>query len=266
MIGRWLLAGWLFSWSFMVRADTIGVLVALEADLSALRAACDADEGVLAVGSRKIARLKIAGHDVRAVKMGSGCVETALSAQALLARTACDLVISVGPAGGISDAATTGAWYRVDRVVFADRGTDSATGFRLNEQAATELEWRPEWTAANPDAVWNQPAVALASGERFIAAEAARSRLHALTGAALVDMNSAGLAAACRDHNVPLVILRVVSDQADEQAGERFRGFVDQYQGEGGQLAARFIRHLPPNPANPSSYPEIRRLLEPSPQ
>ena len=90
-----------------------------------------------------------------------------------------------------------------------------------------------------------------------------RARLASETGAQCVDMNLFGLASACAEHRVPLVCWRIVSDRADDRAGEDFKAFTTQYDGAGGRLLAGTIRKLPPNPNSAASYPALRELIEP---
>jgi len=256
-----------FSFFFLVRglaqADTVAVFYALEADAkSLLLAAGGTASSPPPVGSRPISRLRINQHEVIAVLMGSGAVESALSAQAVLTKYSCDLAISVGPAGSIDGLASTGEWYRVDRVIAWHKGSETTTGFQLHQNSAYELTRDVQPTPDPGSGVgktWRW--ATLASGESFIASAAKRERLRTATGAHLVDMNSHGLAAACTDHGVPLVILRVVSDRADEQAGETFRAFVESYDGQGGRIVARLIENLPANPASPEQYDAIRNLM-----
>lgn len=240
-----------------ISADTIALFYALDNDLAVLKEGGGfRPVGVDVVGTRRIYRLQAAGHQILAVKMDSGCVETAISAQAILAKYRCDRAISIGPAGALTDRVATGFWFRADRVVAWQDGTQTADGFQLSEQSVRPLD---EWPV---DVLANIPKAALASGEVFVASREFGRKLGLTTGADLIDMNSFGLAAACRDHRVPLVILRVVSDGADENAGETFRKFAESYDGEGGRIATRMIRALPPNPDDPMSYEEIRRLME----
>jgi hypothetical protein len=113
-----------------------------------------------------------------------------------------------------------------------------------------------------PDVLRKASDISLASGEAFMSSHSARARLAALTNAAAVDMNSFGLILACLDHSLPLTIWRVISDRADESAAEDFRAFVSSYDGAGGAMLAEFITRLPPSPNSPSSYSEIRSLIE----
>ena len=94
-------------------ADTVAFFYALDKDLETLKAEAQPAGTTLKSGSRNVQQFTIGAHKVCAVKMGSGAVETAASAQALLSRVRCDMAFSVGPVGGIADKLEIGSWHRV---------------------------------------------------------------------------------------------------------------------------------------------------------
>jgi len=240
----------------VARADTIGFFYALDADLQALKTEAREVGQSVQVGSRSIQRLRLDTHTVYAIKMGSGAVETAASAQALLSRFRCDWAFSLGPAGALSDAVETGRWYRVERVAAWQHGQ-------------TAPSWRTDWSrfpVANiPAPLETTASLSVASGELFISATGERDRLQAISQSDAVDMNGFGLALVCADHGVPLFAWKIISDRADENASEIFRAFVAGYAGEGGRALAEIIKALPANPNDPATYPAIeRRLREPT--
>ncbi len=255
----------------LVHADNIAVFYALDEDLRALKASPGVRElgSPATVGTRSIHRLGLGPHHVYAMKMASGSVETAMSAQALLATFRCDWAFSIGPAGSLDDSLEVGRWYRVERVVSWQSGSATSVGFQPSDRAAWDFDWDAlpfetleEQAGLHPD-TYTPTMITLTSGEAFIASESERTRLRHLMEAEAVDMNSFGLAAVCADHRVPLFIWRIISDRADEEASETFRNFIASYDGHGGALLAEWIAHLPPNPDAPDTYPEIQKLLPP---
>lgn len=250
----------------MTMADTVAVFYALDADLRELKMHPQVRElgQPAVVGTRSIHRLALGPHRIYAVKMGSGSVETAISAQALLSQFRCDWAFSIGPAGALDDSLVVGRWYRVERVVAWQSGTTSPAGFQLNPRASHEFDW--DKFPVSEENIADIPLIPLASGEAFIASDSERARLRHLADASAVDMNTSGLAMVCDDHRVPLFVWRVISDGADEVASSAFRAFIDSYGGEGGNLLAECISLLPPNPNAPESYPAIMELLSGDPQ
>ena len=234
------------------RGDTIGFFYALDADLQGLKTLAHEMGQSQKVGARSIQRLRLDTHTIYAVKMGSGAVETATSAQALLARFRCDWAFSLGPAGALADAVETGRWYRVNRAMAWQSGN-------------IDLAWNADWSrfpVANlPAPLQTTSTVSVASGEQFISTTGERDRVQAITQADTVDMNRFGLALVCADHGLPLFSWKIVSDRADENAAETFRNFIAAYSGEGGKALAEIIQSLPANPNDPATYPAIEKLL-----
>ena len=247
-----------------VHATDVAVFFALDADLKTLTAAAKPAGQPVKIGGRTIYRLEIEGHRVYAVKMGSGAVETAISATMLLTRFHCDLGFSIGPVGALDDALPIGTWHEVGRVSNYQHGSWLPTGFESapaaerSEQAVWQ-RWRERLTLSAPLA---DDTITVASGEIFVASSGYRQQLRAATRSQAVDMNLFGLAATCADQQVPLFSWRVVSDRADDAAGESFRTFVAGYDGAGGRALAAVIRRLPLDLNAPAAYPELQRLLD----
>lgn len=241
-------------------ADTVAFFPALEADARALRQAAGGAARVTSAGARRIETFSMGGHTVHMTIMGAGPVETALAAQALFSRFACDLAVSVGPAGSLYQDFPTGTWRSVATVVAYQKVSATPDGQQVQDRARWEL--KPAFTNQPPALPGlEQPGIVLASGEAFIASGDEASRLRALTGAAAVEMNAFGLAAACAEHRVPLAVWRIASDHADEAAAETFMSFTMRYDGAGGAAVAAWLRSLPASPERPQAYPNLRALL-----
>jgi adenosylhomocysteine nucleosidase len=243
------------------RADNIAFFYALDADFQALKQHARDCRHAVSIGARKIQRLLLGPHTIYVIKMGSGCVETAASAQALLARFPCDWAFAVGPAGALSDDVQVGRWYRAGNVIAWQRERQNE-GDPVGVPNTFQLDWE-KFPIAETSFVWQcEGTVTVASGEAFIASRDERARLNAVFGAEIVDMNSYGLAAVCRDHGVPLFAWKIISDRADDEAMGTFREFLAAYTGEGGHRIADLLEALPPHPDSPLTYPAIRTLLE----
>jgi nucleoside phosphorylase len=194
------------------------------------------------------------------MKMGSGAMASALAAATLLSHFPCDLAVSTGPAGRLSDALEIGEWLRVSEVVAYQQGSETKVGFSLARDAVRKLD--DDKLPFAPKSLADCPATQLASGELFIASTLYRTQLRSATEAGCVDMNLAGVAAACAEAGVPLLAWKVISDSADDASPTDFQAFVKSYDGEGGRRIAELIRSLPPDPNDPSSHSNLKALLE----
>ena len=256
----------LFCLSF-VHARDIAFFYALDADYKSFASNARPLGDPIKTGSRSIQHLKLGQEDVYAVKMGSGAVETAVSASTLLTKFPCDLAFSVGPVGTLDDALAIGSWHRVGPVIPHQKGSWGKEGFQgeLSVGAAKPVQATPARLPGKFLALSESEAgISVASGELFVASSTYRQQLRAATGAQAVDMNLFGLEAVCRDRGLPLYSWRIVSDYADDTANESFKTFVKSYRGEGGAAVAHLINELPPDGNSPDTYPEIKHLLETS--
>jgi adenosylhomocysteine nucleosidase len=117
--------------------------------------------------------------------------------------------------------------------------TEIATAFLRQTQNDDANQQRQARTPAPPDpeklkADRREPRASLrsgklVSGDSFIASSAKRKWLHETFKADAVDMVSAGIARVCEANGVPYVIIRVLSDNADESASADFAAFVQKY-------------------------------------
>jgi nucleoside phosphorylase len=244
------------------RGDDIAFFFALDSDLQTLRSNALSTTPGWRAGTRTISILTVGAHHVYAVKMGSGSLESALGAQALLSRVRCDRAFSIGPAGALADTITPGEWRRIDTVINVQKGSTGRNGFELSPLARVSLATNLGPGINLPALFSKEPAgVTLASGEMFVASDAFRGELRQRTGAEAIDMNLAGVAAVCADHRVPLHAWRIFSDRAGDSASEDFRNFATAYNGAGGQAIAEVIRRLPADPRSPAAYPNLDKLL-----
>jgi len=247
-----------------VCADEIAFFFALDADFQAFKSETIVTRQPLKIGDHSVQVLTLAKHRIYAVKMGSGAVETAASAQAVLARFRCDRAFSLGPVGGLADELEIGNWYRVVSVVPYQKGSWTSGGFQSTKASPSPTEDSLAKLAL-PKLFAGVKSIVVASGEIFIASTDYRQQLREQTQADAVDMNLFGLLAVCAEHHLPLINWRVVTDKADDKAGEDFRKFTQTYDGAGGKALVELIRNLPPNPNSPESYPELQKLLQPTP-
>jgi nucleoside phosphorylase len=251
-----------------IRGAEIGLLYALEEDWKAFALKAGGTPRISAAGQRRIAIMQVGPHLVRAVKMGSGCVETAVSATALLTNGRCDWIISIGPCGGLMADLKPGTVVMSDKVTSwqASKGTPA---FPLPLPAPLaplilDIAGKPN-TVSYVSPTHSEPVewlrLSAASGERFI--QESEDRAAAAAVGQFVEMNLSGAVSAMNNFGVAGVHLRIVSDHADDNARENFAAFLRSYDGRLGLLAYDLILQSKPDPTAPSSYPTLRSLVQP---
>ena len=172
-------------------------------------------------GGTVVSEYRVGPHKIVAAKMGSGCVSTAVTVARVLALNPVDRVISTGPAGGIGDLVKRGDWLIIGEVTAWQQGRAGEGGRIFSAEHAVKRVGTilTDWPAGE----WQtMQEVKLVSGEVFVASSEKRGELAREFQAQIVEMNSFGLLAALEGTNTKVLILRVVSDLADEQASEDF--------------------------------------------
>jgi adenosylhomocysteine/aminodeoxyfutalosine nucleosidase len=106
------------------------------------------------------------------------------------------------------------------------------------------------------------PTALLASGDAFVANNAEREKIRVSTNAEVVDMNSFGLMMVCQQTRTPTLIWKIVSDRANADAGEDFKEFIKNYDGEGGRMVREYVLEMPTSPLSPETYEHIRELMQ----
>ena len=255
----WLLMGVFACLVSAGNSDSLVVLFAFEADIKTLRAEAKELAEPKPWFGGKLYNLQIGGHTVRAALMQSGCIESAVTASALLARERPDWLISVGVAGSLSDANPRGAWLAVNELALNDtiQPTGAKPFMKLNI-----LPDYPALSVALPAAWREAREVRLFSAGRFLHDSAERAAIKSESGAEVVDMNLLGIVRACQRAGVKNLHWRIVSDWADEKAGADFRSFVSQYNGAGGRAVAEFLGKLPVSPERPEAYPQLNKMIQ----
>lgn len=233
-----------------VSARNIAFLYALDKDLTVLKSR-GTSERVVPIGNRKVSIIHLGANTIFAIKMHSGSIETAVSAQALLSRERIDKAFSTGPAGALKESLSRGQWVAIQSCLSYQAGSHTRSGHVIPE---------PDVIFENPQEL-NLPLAAIASGELFIASDEKKQEIIQQTDADLIDMNTAGLSTACKSHNVPLYCIRIVSDLADNQESNDFADFVQEYDGEGARLFFEWLKKLPPDETDPSSHPHLKKIL-----
>jgi adenosylhomocysteine nucleosidase len=144
------------------------------------------------------------GDSLPVLITGVGKVRAATAVARVLATARPASVVNLGTAGGLRPG--LGGVHEIGTVIqhdFASRAIEALTGIGFG-----------------PPLVLGE-GLTLATGDQFVAGGAVREAL--VKAADLVDMEGYAVAAACRDADVPVRLVKVVSDDADEHALRSWR-------------------------------------------
>ena len=228
----------------------IAIVGAMHEELSAVLALMP-DEQQTIVGRRIFWRGHLHGHDVVAVLSGIGKVAAATTATALIERFGVRQIVFTGVAGGLGDGVNVGDVVVAQRFLQHDmdasplfprhelpgygRSTldaDATLTARLVRATESVLHDLPTQLPDTVRQMFGLHAPAchpglLVSGDRFVATTAESVALRqAVPDALAVEMEGAAFAQVCHDYQVPLAVVRTISDRADDAAHVDFPRFL----------------------------------------
>lgn len=178
------------------------------------------------------------------VKAGIGKVNAAITAQLLIREYDVAAIIFTGVAGGIDPLSYIGDIIISQKVVHHDYGQvmpdafvpwDTA-GFRADSslvslavQAAQQVEFEevPKKICKETGRFPRVIVGTIATGDQFISSEEKRKWIETTFNAACVEMEGAAVAQVCALNKTPFVIIRSLSDLANEKADVEFELFAD---------------------------------------
>ncbi len=183
-------------------AGTVGLVVAMSAEAQALTGRAQPTEQVIKLAES--AYLRVGG-------MGPSAAERSCAA---LVDAGVRALVSVGCAAGLAPACRPGALMLPAEVL-------SAQGHAI----ATDAPWRAALLAVLGGR-WN-PLVENIVGVDRVIGSTEKHGLHATTGAIAADMESAVVAREARRFGLPMIAVRVVSDEVDDSIPEAFLDAID---------------------------------------
>ena len=228
----------------------IGIIGAMEVEVNFLRNLMGDEIKKTEAGSLVFNEGKIHGVDVVLVRSGVGKVNAALCAQRLALQFGCTNIINTGIAGAMAhglgvmdfvvstdavyhDLNATGFGYKLGQVpqmpVFsfeADKGMIEAA-----KKAFAESEFSKEHKMIEGR---------IATGDQFISDKEHKAFIAKEFSPACVEMEGAAIAHACYLNTVPFVILRCMSDMADDSGSKVY----DFNESTAAEMSARVVEKL----------------------
>jgi adenosylhomocysteine nucleosidase len=219
-----------------------GIIAAMESEIRDLSASLE-HEGTETVAGREIRYGRLEGESVALILCGCGKVNATLSATLLAAHAKVSRILVTGVSGGLAEDLKVGDVVIGD--AFLQHDMDARPLFPLHEIpfegfsaiGADALLRNLLTEAARAMLLSNRPPGLeearvfeglVVSGDQFLSSSEARNKvLGTIPNASCVDMESAAIAQVCRAADLPLGVLRVISDSADGSAHIDFAKFVE---------------------------------------
>ena len=194
----------------------IGIIGAMEEEVAELKKDMQIDETIEQAGM-VFCKGSLGGKDVVIVRSGIGKVNAGICAQILVDRFGVDTLINTGIAGSLDAQidigdmviSTDALHHDMDATIFGD-----TLSFPADEKLVKKAVAANE--KANPDIHTFTGRVV--SGDQFISDKDVKERISSLFHPMCVEMEGAGIAQAAYLNKVSYVIIRAISDKADNSA------------------------------------------------
>jgi adenosylhomocysteine nucleosidase len=214
-----------------MRRYDFGIIGAMEPEVERLIGAltgkrCDT------VGSLKFYRGRLGKKSAVIVKCGVGKVFAAIAAEAMIMKYAPRLVINTGVAGAIASGISVGDVLVASKLVQHDMDT-SAIGDPKGlisgiNKIYFETDSRAAVLAANlaADLGIKTASGTVASGDIFVSSSELKARIASDFGASACEMEGAAVAHVCYVNATPCLVIRAISDSADEESSMSYQDFL----------------------------------------
>ena len=197
----------------------IGIIGAMEEEVAELKKDMQIDETIEQAGM-VFCKGSLGGKDVVIVRSGIGKVNAGICAQILVDRFGVDTLINTGIAGSLDAQidigdmviSTDALHHDMDATIFGDPAGQIPRMDTLSFPADEKLVKKK----ANPDIHTFTGRVV--SGDQFISDKDVKERISSLFHPMCVEMEGAGIAQAAYLNKVSYVIIRAISDKADNSA------------------------------------------------
>ncbi|EOC0210238.1 5'-methylthioadenosine/S-adenosylhomocysteine nucleosidase [Cronobacter dublinensis] len=208
-----------------------GIIGAMEEEVTLLRDKID-NRQTLNIAGCEIYTGTLNGVDVALLKSGIGKVSAAMGATLLLEHCKPDVVINTGSAGGLAASLKVGDIVVSDEVRYHDADV-TAFGYEYGQMAGCPAAFKAdEKLIAAAQATIEQLNLhavrgLVVSGDAFINGSVNLAKIrHNFPQAIAVEMEATAIGHVCHNFGVPFVVVRAISDVADQQSHLSFEEFL----------------------------------------
>ena len=229
----------------------IGIIGAMEEEVAELKKDMQIDETIEQAGM-VFCKGSLGGKDVVIVRSGIGKVNAGICAQILVDRFGVDTLINTGIAGSLDAQIDIG-----DMVISTDalHHDMDATGFgyapgqiprmdTLSFKADAKLIELAKESCAKVVPQIGVHVGRVVSGDQFIADKETKENISTLFAGYCTEMEGAAIAQTAHLNEVPFVVLRAISDKADDSASMDYPTFEKQAVAHSVRLVCGMMKNL----------------------
>ena len=202
----------------------LGVIGAMDVEVATLKEQME-NKQVHTIAGSQYCEGKLEGLDAVVVQCGVGKVNAALCAQILCSCFGVTHIVNTGIAGSLNAQLDSGDFVISSDAVYHDMDATNfgypmcqVPGLSVLAFAADQMLVEQACEAAETAHPGHVRIGRVATGDQFVAEKALKEKIITNTGAFCTEMEGAAIAHTAWKNNVPFVIIRAISDKADDSA------------------------------------------------
>ncbi|MHC5247602.1 5'-methylthioadenosine/adenosylhomocysteine nucleosidase [Enterococcus sp. LJL90] len=227
----------------------IGIICAMEEEIKVLRENIERPISWERGGALFISG-SIGQHEVIVVRSGIGKVLAAVTTVLLIQQYGVNMVINSGSAGGIGQGLAVGDLVISDKVAYYDVDV-TGFGYQKGQLPGMPLYYEAskylieEMTKAANATQLNVKTGLIVTGDSFIDDTAKIKQILAdFPDALACEMEGAAIAQAAAQFKIPFLVLRAISDTADQAATQSFDEFILEAGKRSAEMVLKFVHTI----------------------
>lgn len=202
----------------------LGIIGAMDVEVATIKEKME-NKTVHTIAGSDYCEGKLEGLDIVVVQCGVGKVNAALCAQILCSCYGVTHIVNTGIAGSLNAELDIGDFVISQDAVYHDMDATNfgypmcqVPGLPVVAFPADEMLMQEAFDAADAAHPGHVRKGRVATGDQFVAVKALKEKIIHNTGALCTEMEGAAIAHTAWKNNVPFVIIRAISDKADDSA------------------------------------------------
>jgi len=202
----------------------LGIIGAMDVEVATLKEKMD-HKTIRTIAGSDYCEGSLEGMDVVVVQCGVGKVNAALCAQILCSCFGVTHIVNTGIAGSLNAKLDIGDFVISKDAVYHDMDATNfgypmcqVPGLSVLAFPADEMLVQEAYAAADNAHPGHVSIGRVATGDQFVADKALKEKIISNTGAYCTEMEGAAIAHTAWKNGVPFVIIRAISDKADDSA------------------------------------------------
>jgi len=228
---------------------TLGIIAAMEQEINRLVNELS-DVKTYEKANQTFYEGRLYNQKVILVKSGIGKVNASIAATLLINQFNVSAVINTGSAGGVQSGLAIGDLVLSTELSYND--VDARTfGYTFGQVPQMPVSYQADEVLAEQFAQaakkneWSIQRGLIVTGDSFISNQNQLNRIKEEFPRALVtEMEGAAIAQTCYQFDVPFLVIRAVSDSADEEAGMSFDEFIELAGKQSAETVLTFVQSL----------------------